>query len=181
MQTAARNIELAHRTARLQWSCDDAVVDELAFHDMGGVADHGFDRADLATVELERDVAPRLRPDHWGVRQNGVRDRDHRRQRRIVDDDSFGGIARDLSAFRDHECDRLADIANDVARQRVTGGTTSGVVIGILVTAHGSGPILSAASSCPVSTAATPGILRAASTLIAVMRACECGERTTAP
>ena len=121
VQTAARSIELPHRTARLQRSCDDAVVDELAFHDMGGVADHGFDRADLAAVELERDIAPRLRPDRWGVRQNGVRDRDHRRQRRIVDDDSLGGIARGLSAFRDHECDRLADIANDVARQRVTG------------------------------------------------------------
>ena len=121
MQTAARGIELAQRTACLQWSCDDAVVDQLAFHDMGGVADRSFHRADLATVELERDVAPRLRPDRRGVRQNGIRDRDHRRQRRIVDDDGLGGIARGLSAFRNHECDRLADIANDVARQCVTG------------------------------------------------------------
>ena len=50
-----------------------------------------------------------------------------------------------------------------------------------LVTAHGSGPILSAANSCPVNTAATPGIWRAASTLIAAIRACACGERTTTP
>ena len=121
VQTAARGIELAQRTACLQRRGDDAVVDQFAFHDMGGVADHGFHRADLATVELERDIALRLRPDRRGVRQNGIRDRDHRRQRRIVDDDGLGGIARALGAFRDHECDRLADIANDVARQRVTG------------------------------------------------------------
>ena len=121
VQTAARSIELPQRTACLHRRGDDAVVDQLAFHDMGGVADHSFHRADLATVELERDVAPRLRPDRRGVRQNGIRDRDHRRQRRIVDDDGLGGIARGLSAFRDHECDRLADIANDVARQCVTG------------------------------------------------------------
>ena len=121
VQTAARGIELAQRTARLQRRGDDAVVDEFAFHDMGGVADHGFYRADLATVELERDIARRLRPDRWSVRQNGVRDRDHRRQRRVVDDDGLGGIARAFGAFRNHECDRLADIANDVARQGVTG------------------------------------------------------------
>ena len=121
VQTAARGIELAQRTARLHRRGDDAVVDQFAFHDMGGVADRGFHRADLAAVELERDVAPRLRPDRRGVRQNGIRDRDHRRQRRVVDDDGLGGIARGLGAFRDHEGDRLADIANDVARQRVTG------------------------------------------------------------
>ena len=121
MQTAARSIELAQRTACLHRRGDDAVVDEFAFHDMRGVADRSFHRADLAAIELERDVAPRFRPDRRGVRQNGICDRDHWRQRRIVDDDGLGGIARGLSAFRDHECDRLADIANDVARQRVTG------------------------------------------------------------
>ena len=121
VQTAARGIELAQRAACLQRRSDDAVVDQLAFHDMGGVADRSLHRADLATVELERDVAPRLRPDRWGVRQNGIRDRDDRRQRRIVDNDGLGGIARGLGAFRDHERDRLADIANDVARQCVTG------------------------------------------------------------
>ena len=121
MQTSGRSIELAQRTACLHRCGDDAVVDEFAFHDMGGVADHSFHRADLAAVELERDIAPRLRPDRRGVRQNSIRDRDHRRQRRIVDDDGLGGIARGLRAFRDHESDRFADIANDVARQRVTG------------------------------------------------------------
>jgi hypothetical protein len=88
---------------------------------MGGVADRSFHRADLAPVELERDIALRLRPDRRRVRQNSVRDRDHRRQRRIVDDDGLGGIARGLGAVRNHESDRLADIANDLARQRVTG------------------------------------------------------------
>ncbi len=121
VQATARGIELPQRTARLHRRGDDAVVDQLAFHDMGGVADHSFHRADLAPVELERDVAPRLRPDRRSVRQNGIRDRDHRRQRRIVDDDGLGGIARGLSAFRNHERDRLADITNDVARQCVTG------------------------------------------------------------
>ena len=57
MQTAARRIELAQRTARLHRRGDDAVVDQFAFDDMGGVADRGFHRADLAAVELERDVA----------------------------------------------------------------------------------------------------------------------------
>ena len=99
VQTAARSIELAQRTACLQRRGDDAVVDQFAFHDMRGVADRSFHRADLAAVELERDIAPRLRPDRRGVRQNGVRDRDHRRQRRIVDDDGLGGIARGLRCF----------------------------------------------------------------------------------
>ena len=121
MQTSGRSIELAQRTACLHRCGDDAVVDEFAFHDMGGVADHSFHRADLATVELERDIAPRLRPDRWGVRHNSIRDRDHRRQRRIVDDDGLGGIARGLRAFRDHESDRLTNITNDVARHGVTG------------------------------------------------------------
>ena len=121
MQTPVRGIELAQRTACLHRRGDDPVVDEFAFHDMGGVADHSFHRADLATVELERDIAPRLRPDRRGVRQNGARDRDHWRQRRIVDNDGLSGIARGLRAFRDHKDDRLADITNDVARQCVTG------------------------------------------------------------
>jgi hypothetical protein len=121
VQTAARSIELAKRAACLQRRGDDPVVDQLALDHMGGAADHGFHRVDLAPVELEGDIAPRLRPDRRGVRQHGIHDRDDRRQRRIVDDDSLGGIACGLSTFRNHECDRLADIANDAARQRVTG------------------------------------------------------------
>ena len=56
MQTAARGVELAKRTTGFQWSCDNAVVDQFAFHDMRGAADRGFHRGDLAAVELERDV-----------------------------------------------------------------------------------------------------------------------------
>ena len=36
VQTAARGVELAERTARFQRRGDDAVVDQFAFHDMGG-------------------------------------------------------------------------------------------------------------------------------------------------
>ena len=78
-------------------------------------------RADLAAVELERDVVMSLRPDRRGTGQNGICDRDHRRQRLIVNGDSFRGIACFPGALRDHEGYRLADIAHDVARQRVTG------------------------------------------------------------
>ena len=56
VQTAARGVELAERTTGFQRSCDNAVVHQLAFHDMRGAADRRIYRADLAAVELERDV-----------------------------------------------------------------------------------------------------------------------------
>jgi hypothetical protein len=64
VQTATRGIELPQRPARLQRRGDHAVVDEFAFHDMGGVADRRFHRADLAAVELKREccLAPPARP-----------------------------------------------------------------------------------------------------------------------
>ena len=99
VQTAARGVELAERTTGFQRSCDNAVVHQLAFHDMRGAADRGFHRADLAAVELERDVVMSLRPDRRGTGQNGICDRDHRRQRLIVNGDSFGGIARAFPAL----------------------------------------------------------------------------------
>ena len=46
-----------------QWSCDNAVVHQLAFHDMRSAADRCIYRTDLAAVELERDVVMSLRPD----------------------------------------------------------------------------------------------------------------------
>ena len=121
VQTAARGVELAERTTCFQRGGDDTVVDQLAFHDMGGGADRRFDRPDLAAVELERDVIFCLRPDRQGARPNRIGDRDDRRQRLVVNGDGLGRIAGDFGAFGDHERDGLAGIANDVARQRVTG------------------------------------------------------------
>ncbi len=121
MQSAARCVEFAQRAARLHRRSDDAVIDQFAFDDVGGVADRGLHRADLAAVELEADIAARFRPDRRRVRQNGIRDRDHGRQRRIIDDDGLGGVARGAFAFGNDKGNGLTDIANDVARQRVTG------------------------------------------------------------
>ena len=93
VQTAARGVELAERTTGFQRRGDNAVVDQFAFHDMRGAADRGLHRADLAAVELERDVVLCLRPDRRGARQNRIRDRDNRRQRLVFNDDGLGSIA----------------------------------------------------------------------------------------
>ena len=112
-------VERAERAARFQRRGYNAVVDQLAFHDMGGGADRFLHRADLAAVELERDVVFCLRPDRRGIRQNRIRDRDDRVKRLVINDNGLGGIACAFGAFRHHEGDGFADIANDVACQRV--------------------------------------------------------------
>ena len=149
VQTAARGVELAERTTGFQRRCDNAVVDQLAFHDMRGAADRGFDRRDLAAVELERDVVFGLRPDRRGARHNCIRDRDDRRQRLVFNDDGLGSIARAFDAFRHHERHGFADIAHDFARQRVTGRDHERRGHRNMVTAQGSGPILSEANRPP--------------------------------
>ena len=121
VHAAAGGVELPERATGFQRRGHDAVIHQLAFNHMGGVADRCFYRPDLAAVELERDIVAGLRPDRGGARQNRIRDRDHRLQRLVIDDDGFGSVAGAFGAFRDHECDGLADIANDVARQRMTG------------------------------------------------------------
>ena len=98
VQTAARGVELAERTTCFQRGGDDTVVDQLAFHDMGGGADRRFDRPDLAAVELERDVIFCLRPDRQGARPNRIGDRDDRLQRLVVNGE-VSAASRAISAL----------------------------------------------------------------------------------
>ena len=48
-----------------------------------------------------------------------IRDRDDRRHRLVVDNHSFGGIARVFDTVRDHEGDGIADMAHHLTRQRM--------------------------------------------------------------
>ena len=75
----------------------------------------------FAYEPLERDVVLGLRPDRRDDQQNCICHRDDRLQRLVINDNSLGSIACAFGAFRDHERDRLAYIANDGARKRVTG------------------------------------------------------------
>ena len=55
VQTA---VEASNPSARVSiGAATTRLLTESAFHDMGGVADRSFHRADLAAVELERDIA----------------------------------------------------------------------------------------------------------------------------
>ncbi len=121
VQPAVRGVERSDRAARFQGSSHHAVVDEFAFHDMGGAADRRLYRSGLASLEFKRDVVFGFQPNRRASRQNCFRHRNHRGQRLVVDDDGIESVACDFNAFRNHERDRLTNMANDIASQRVIG------------------------------------------------------------
>ena len=81
-------------------------------HDVLGAGKRRVGRILVAHHQREGDIVRRLVPDHRRAGLHRVLDVDHRRQRLVLDLDQFGGVARLLHRFGDHEGDALADRAH---------------------------------------------------------------------
>ncbi len=107
------------RAARLQRHARDPLIDEIDRDDMRGPGKGRFDLRLVAAAEAEADIARRrfmqarrilvLRAGAFGDRRQGL----------VVDLDPFGRVHRLRQRVGDDEGDRLADMAHDVARQRI--------------------------------------------------------------
>ena len=84
---------------------------------MFGAGECRIGRRLVAHHEPDSDVVRRAVPDHGRAGFDRVFERDHGRQRFIIDHDQLGGIARLLQGFRHHKGDAVADRAHLAARQ----------------------------------------------------------------
>ena len=96
----------------------DALVDDPAFHNMGGGGEGRLGRGTVAALEAEGEVAGRLRPDLWSFRAQRNSGPDRRRQRRVVDVDRFHRIDRRGFGGGDHQRYGFANVADGIDGQR---------------------------------------------------------------
>ena len=108
---AARRI-IRDDAARLHRVGDDAVVVEREVYDMRRRGEGFIDGGGIAGQPLEAQIARRFVGDNRGVGGAGCHRVGHGRQWRVVDDDRFGGVERDLAGLGDDQRDRLAGIAD---------------------------------------------------------------------
>jgi hypothetical protein len=76
---------------------------------MLGVGKGRVGRLLAAHHQRHRDIVGSALPDRRSARLDRILERDHRRQRVIVDRDQFGGVARLLQGLGHHESDAVAD------------------------------------------------------------------------
>ena len=149
------------RGARLHRVRHQPVVDDVELGDVLGRFERRLGRLRIAEVPLIDGVVRRHVVDLRCARSLRRGRIGHRRQHRVVDLDLFGCVARLRQRLRDHDRDRIADMA---ALPWASAGCGA-IFIGEpslewIIQPQMRLPILSAASSAPVSTATTPGIGR---------------------
>ena len=108
---------------------DDAVVDDLQFHDAGGPGERRLDRRLVALLPVEAEVARRLVPHPRAVRLQRLRRAGDRGAVVVIDHHQFRRVAGGLRRLRHHHGDRIADMAHAALRQRRAGrGDVGGAV-----------------------------------------------------
>ena len=172
-------VVFGQRRARLDGVGHQAVVDEVELGDVLGIGESGVGRFRIAELPLVDGVVGRVLVD---LRRPipGLGRIDHRRQHLVVDLDLLGGVARL----------RLASRRSRPRPRRRHGSPCSAASAGCGAIFIGEPslewiiqpqirlPILSLASSAPVSTATTPGMALAAAVSMLLILAWACGERT---
>ena len=158
-ELVARRIDGRDRGARLDRRPDQAVVDEIDARHMGGGLQRLLHRRFVAARPAEADIAGRIVVELRRARLDRRARIDHDRQRRIGDLDRLGGVERLRARFGDDGGDRLADMADRVARERTArrlGHRPAVARADDPERPHGT-TTPSAAMSAPVKTATTPG------------------------
>ena len=152
----ARGIVDAERTARLDGTHDQAVVDQFDLHDMGGGPEGSLGGVGVALCPRAGEVARRLRPNLRRARLARLRRVDHRRQRCVLHTHELRRILRGGERPRPRSWPpprrrgaRGRSTASGWADSRR--GLPSGRVSATKASAmHGSVPSPSAATSVPV-------------------------------
>ena len=135
---------------------------ERELGDVGGAGKSLVDRVSIASLQLKADVAGCLRPHFRRVAGEAVEQR-HGRQTLVVHREKLGGILGLLQGFGNDQRDAIADMAHEVLRQyRPQRTIVMRARAASLETPGMAGRRFSPATSSPVSTANTPGALRAA-------------------
>ena len=148
---------------------------------MRGARERGLDRAGVAVLPVERDVARRLVPDRRRAGRGRPLDVRERRQFVQVEDDRLRGVLRLRRRLRDDDRDRLADVADAFA-------ASTGIAapnIGLPPRPgeqdrRGDRADAVALELGPVKIATTPGSRSAAATSTARITPCPIGARTNA-
>ena len=110
-------IEAGDGGARLHGAGCKTGIGEPHALDVGGAREGRVDRGRVAVLPVERDVAGCLGPHLRGVRGHGPHHISHGRQMVVGDVHRLGRIQRLRQRLRDHDRDRLADIAHALGRE----------------------------------------------------------------
>ena len=111
---------------------DDAVVAHRQFRDVRGAREGGGDLLAVAVMEIQADIAGRVRVQQRRIRRRGGACRRDRRQRIDIDEDRLGGVLRQLDGLGHHHGDRLADITHPIGRERPLRRTWRGRAVAML-------------------------------------------------
>ncbi len=117
VQTKTLAIPRAQRCARLDGIDDDAVVDDLMFHDTRCPFEGGVSVGSIALLPMEADVPWGLRPDLRDTRFGGGASVDDCVQIFVVHRDELSSGACDTQVFGDDHGHGLADMAHDTVGQ----------------------------------------------------------------
>ncbi len=115
---AGAPVVIADRGARLHLAVGDAVVDELAAHDVRRACERVSCGAGVAEFRGDAQVSGRLVPELRGALPQGVRRRYDRGQRLVFDFDPLGRVARGECRLGQDRGERLAHVARALPRQR---------------------------------------------------------------
>ena len=107
----ALRIEARDGGARLHRARRQARVDQPHPLDMRSARERGIDRCHIAVLPVERNIARRAPPDRRRVLRHCALHVRRSGQRIELDLDRFGGVARLIRRLRDHDGDRLTDVA----------------------------------------------------------------------
>ena len=117
LQRVLALVVLGEPGARLHRVRDQAVVDDPQLDHPGRPGERRIDRAAIAVLPVEREVARDVVVDQrpaGGTRAAGV---GHRRQARVVDHDLLGRVLGLGEALCDHEGDRITDVTDPLGAE----------------------------------------------------------------
>ena len=135
-EPAGTGFEVADRGARLQWRNHHAVVDHRKFRDVSRRPESAAGRPGITDLPVQYQIARRLVPDLRSTYGESLGGADRGIERMVVDIDEFARVVRRRPAFRNHEGDRLADMAHPVRCQHRMGNRRQGCSVPVGKSTH---------------------------------------------